>query len=225
LSSPKLESHLEKLALVLWDFDGTIADSEPIHFKCYQEILKGLGKEIDPDYYYREITSYGGGPQKLIDDFDLPHTATELKAEKRKKYRSFAERGEIKLFPLAGRILTLQKRKGLKLIVCSNTAADINQIILESNGFDQRNIASWFAPEKDTPRKPDPAMFLQALKVAGHKREESLIIEDTHIGVQAGVAAGIATVFLRAHHNQHLDLPENGIELTHQELREAFWRD
>jgi len=57
----KLKALLDQCEGVILDFDGLIADSEPFHYRAYNEVFERYGHTIDPEEYWVEFTSKGKG--------------------------------------------------------------------------------------------------------------------------------------------------------------------
>ena len=87
------------LKAILFDFDGTIANTEPLHYKTWKETLKDYGVETDPKFYKQHIS--GRTNPAIIQDL-LPQLSTteaeELANYKEAKFRKIA----INLQPLTG---------------------------------------------------------------------------------------------------------------------------
>lgn len=210
--------------VAIWDFDGSIADSEYWHLSSYQKIFDEFELKIDPEYYMREIAYHGGGAERLAIDFSLPISAKELKDRKRKNYTDFIEQGLISVFEEIPAIIHSQKELGMRLIIASNSPEHMNRAILASSKIDPDLFDIYLAPSKDLPRKPKPDMFLLALNQAKTEAKDAVVFEDTKIGVEASVGAGIDPVFLRSKHNAPLPTPEGALDYDHQLLKEFYAR-
>jgi beta-phosphoglucomutase len=216
---------LKKKTLAIWDFDGTVVDSEPVHMRAYQVVFNKVIPEhpqIDSKYYFQKVASSGGGPQKLIEDFPLPFDLAELKKQKKIIYDGFTQDGSIKMFPEVSEIIMIQRNLGIKVMIASNTDEMTNRQVLKDNNFDPDLIDYYVGPSENMPRKPKPDMFLHSLKISGFEAQDAIVFEDTHIGVEAGVCAGIDTCYLRAEHNEHIETPPGCHDTDRFKLLSAY---
>ena len=102
----KLHKLLQKSKAAILDFDGLLADSEPYHYKAYNEVFERYGHTLDKAEYWIEWTSKGKGVAGEIErhNLDLDVDPKELRKQKFAVYTRFCESGEIKLFPEAIRL-------------------------------------------------------------------------------------------------------------------------
>ena len=77
---------------VLFDLDGTLADTEPLHWQAYNAVLGEFGVAVDLEEYRRHWIAVDGGPEYACRTYRLPITADELKARKTERYRRSEER-------------------------------------------------------------------------------------------------------------------------------------
>ena len=99
----KLNDLLNQGEGIILDFDGLIADSEPFHYRAYNEVFERYGHTIDPDEYWVEFTSKGKGIQGEIERYNLKLDVKpeEMRQQKFEIYSRFCQNGDIKLFPEA----------------------------------------------------------------------------------------------------------------------------
>ena len=110
----------------------------------------------------------------------------------------------------------------MKVMIASNTPVETNRRVLQSNNIDPDIIDDFVGPSPDMPRKPAPDMFLKSLKTSGFDKSAAVIFEDTYIGVQAGLSAGIDTCYLISDHNKHIKLPEKTLNISRAELMALY---
>jgi beta-phosphoglucomutase len=188
------------LSAVIFDFDGVIVDTEPLHYKAFQEILMPLGLGYSWEEYlrryigfddrdaFREAFSAGG---KQIDDLTL---GAEIEAKGQAFLRAIAAGVE----PYSGVIPLIRSLAGnLPLALCSGALpSDIHPILRQlgiDNAFDTIVTAADVRASK-----PDPESYLLAmarLKAAfpgsGIVPGNCLAIEDTPAGISSASGAGM----------------------------------
>ncbi|MFP6638080.1 MAG: HAD family phosphatase, partial [Nitrospinaceae bacterium] len=99
----KSHSFLSKFKAAILDFDGLLANSEPFHYRAYNEVFERYGHTLDKDEYWVEWTSKGKGIAGEIErhNLKLDVDPVDLRKQKFEVYSRFCQSGEIKLFPLA----------------------------------------------------------------------------------------------------------------------------
>ncbi|MEU9481971.1 HAD family hydrolase [Streptomyces sp. NPDC048191] len=178
--------------LVVFDNDGVLVDSEPISNRHLAAYLTELGH---PTSYEDSIRDYMGSAMHRIHDLVLERTGQRLPDDFDDVFhaRVFAA-FERELKPVAGVTGVLEKlaADGVPYCVASSGSHARIRVGHRTTGLDQ-----WFAPERvfsseDVGRgKPAPDLFLYAAERMGVTPERCLVVEDSPLGVQAAVAAGM----------------------------------
>jgi HAD superfamily hydrolase (TIGR01509 family) len=179
---------------LLFDLDGTLADTDPLHFEAFVAALEPHGIAMDPDFFKRAISGRANGD--ICRDLFPAASGAEhdrFMADKEAAFRRSAGG----LTPVAGlhelldRARLMDRRVGL---VTNAPAANVRHVL------DLLGLAGRFDPlilGEELPRsKPDPLPYRTALAALGLAPEEALAFEDSHPGIQAARAAGILTVGL-----------------------------
>ncbi len=187
----KYPEELGLLKAVIFDMDGVIIDSEPLHAKAAVLALEKYKVSVQIEYAYGFIgTTTSVMSRKMIEDFHLTITAEELlKAnEDAKEYLLKAEGYPI--IPYVKELMEDLHRNGMKLIIASSSSSAAIESVMKSlqieNLFD--GYISGTAMKQP---KPAPDIFLAAAKQLGVEPSECIVIEDSYNGVSAAVAAGI----------------------------------
>ncbi len=183
------------LTAVIFDFDGIIVDSEPLHFRAFNEVLQPHGKEISWEDY---CDTYIG-----FDDRDAFKAIFEAHREKissstlkdliRRKadvFQNYIENGEAT--PLPGAVELIKSIPGrLPVALCSGALKQDITPVLQKLGID--NAFSVIVTAEDTAKsKPDPAPYLLALEKLGiSDGATAAAIEDTPAGIISAKGAGL----------------------------------
>jgi HAD superfamily hydrolase (TIGR01509 family) len=181
---------------ILFDFDGVLADSEPLHWRCWREVLAPLGLDLSWDYYERECI--GVADREMLERLgrltDPPHALDKLwplYPLKKEKFRLLVE--SEKLIPPA----TIQAIRGLRgyrlAVVTSSMQAEILPI-LEREGVLSLFQACVYGDSVKR-LKPDPEPYLLARSLLGVSR--ALVLEDSAAGQASGRAAGCDVLAVR----------------------------
>jgi beta-phosphoglucomutase len=195
------------LTAILFDLDGTIVNTDPIHYIAWREMLKKHSIEIDENFYKSRIS--GRLNPAIIKDI-LPQLSSEdgvkLAEEKEALFREFAP----DLQPLAGfcQLLEWTKTHQLKRALVTNAPRLNVQFMLEVLGIKEAFHTVVIAGE-DIAGKPDPAPYEIALNNLGIQATDAIALEDSPSGIRSAVGAGIRTIGIASTHNL-LGLQENG---------------
>ncbi len=187
------------LSAILFDLDGTLADTDPIHFQVWQEILAGYSIECDRNFYQKYIS--GNTNERLIADVLpqlSPEEAKQLAWDKEAGYRAKAET----LQPMPGleRVIELTDKIPLKRAAVTNAPKENAYHLLDA--LKLKEILTTVVLAADAPPgKPDPAPYLLGLAKLGVKAEEAITFEDSPTGIRAAVAAGIYTIGITSTHS------------------------
>lgn len=180
---------------VIFDMDGVIVDTEPVHKYAYFNHFKELGITVTPELY----ASFTGNStknvyQRIKDIFSVETPVEELVLRKRAIFNdAFDTKPDLELISGVEQLIKDLHANGFQLILASSASkSTINRV------FNRFNLNSYFSHKvsgEDFVRsKPDPAIFLHAQKLSGCTKEECIIIEDSTSGVKAARAAGIFCV-------------------------------
>jgi beta-phosphoglucomutase family hydrolase len=175
----------------LFDCDGTIADSMPLHYIAWRNVLAEWGCEFDEEIFY----AWGGMPvTEIIATLNQRHSLTMPVEEvsRRKEEAYYAALPQLKAVPEV--LEHIEDQFGqIPFAVVSGSTRDSVVASLESlnilGRFDTLVCAGDYAKSK-----PDPEPFLTAARRLGVAPEACLVFEDTEMGVQAATAAGMASV-------------------------------
>ncbi len=188
------------LKAVLFDLDGTLAHTDPIHFQVWQALLAPFGMTVDQAFYDRCIS--GRLNPDIVRDL-LPHLSVEqgvvFSADKEAQFREMAA-DQLQRMPGLTDFLHHIEQRGYATALVTNAPRPNAEFMLQTlalNGVFQPVIIA-----DDLPRgKPDPLPYQTALDQLGLRPEEALVFEDSPTGVQAAVAAGIPTIGVTSSHS------------------------
>ena len=187
-----------KAKALIFDFDGVIVKSEPLHYKTFCEILEPLGIRIARHRWYKEFAGTGSRSiiARLLEENKIKIGAAELDAliEKRKNlFTKYVANGNLKPNPGLRKFLIKIKSKGIKTAIASGGhRSNIEQILsmLKLNTFFDVIVGG----EEAQNRKPHPEIFLRAAAKLGVGTNKCVAIEDSIPGAIAARRAGMALV-------------------------------
>lgn len=176
---------------VLFDLDGTLADTERLQWRAYGDVLREYGVEVGMDEYRRNWIAVEGGPEYACRTYALPITADELRVRKTARYRELI-RGDVP--PCRGAREVLQRlRPSHRLAIATNTVRAELDFILDKLGMTNLLHETVAREDYATP-KPAPDAYLAAARVLGATPAECVVVEDTQRGMRSGLAAGMRVV-------------------------------
>jgi beta-phosphoglucomutase len=194
---------------VIFDMDGVIVDTEPVHYHAYQQHFKDLNIHV-PDEMYATFTgnSTKNVYEKLKAAFGIAEETEKLVNIKRALFNNAFDTKE-DLFLLEGveNLIKDLHQNGMQLILASSSAkVTIDRIFRR---FHLHQHFSHIVSGEDFPKsKPDPAIFVEAVRLSEMPKENCIVIEDSTNGIKAAKAAGIFTIGYDSFHSKMQDLTE-----------------
>ena len=185
---------------IIFDFDGVLVDSEILVARAFVKYMKNFGIEIDE----KEFANFAGKKTAQVIDIlsqkysikDQQKFCTDIKDISLNIYKN-------ELTTVEGAYEFVSKTK-LNLYIGSNSVKD--RII---DGLQRVELNKYFKPEQvysfdlvEKP-KPSPDVYLKAIKDNNLNKKHTIIIEDSIVGVKAGVSAGVKVIGLTAGGHWH----------------------
>ena len=173
---------------ILQDFDGTIAKTLDLWLNMYKDLLKARKIEIpsDKQIVNKAFGKWGPGLAAL----GIKDSEEAYDEAKSKVYENYTK---VDLYDGAREILEYFKSKNKKVALLSSSAKD--RVV---NAVNSKGLSKYFdlilTKDDVTNGKPDPEIFLKALKILNGNKEEAVVIGDSYHDIQGGKNAGVATV-------------------------------
>ncbi|MDR3220784.1 MAG: HAD family phosphatase [Candidatus Accumulibacter sp.] len=214
------------LRAILLDHDGTLVDSEPIHFRLWNTVLKKYRISLSERHYQAH---HAGMPARanaedIVARFGLPVDPAALTAEKNAATLGFLARNAFPLMPGVRDALVQFSALGLKLAVV--TAANANGVRATLRAHALEPFFSLAVSSDDIANsKPAPDCYLFALDRLGLNAAECMAIEDTEHGVQAAAQAGIECIAVPTEMSRHHDFSGAALRVNDMAAAVACVRD
>jgi HAD superfamily hydrolase (TIGR01509 family) len=190
---------------VIFDVDGVLTDSEPLHLEATNRVLSEHGKALDEE----ENKEYLGLDErdfwrKVAARFELKADPDALGAQRVEVYLELMKDG---LLPMPGvpECITGMLMRGLSLAAASSSSRRVVDATLAELGL-QKSFQAVVCGDEVARSKPDPEIFLKAAERLGVPPENCLVIEDAPHGIQAAREAGMLPVAVLNQYNIDLDL-------------------
>ena len=182
---------------LIFDCDGTLTDSMPLHFIAWHKTMRRFGIEFSEDRFY----ALGGIPsdkiiQMLAEEANMPLDASAIASEKE---QIFLDSMHL-LVEIEAITSIVRENKGkLPMAVASGGFRDIVEKQVAHIGLE-----GWFdtmvTAEDTTRHKPEPDVFLEAARRLGAAPANCLVYEDADLGIEAARRAGMQWVDVRTVH-------------------------
>ena len=184
----------ERPEVLLFDMDGTLSDTDPIHRQAIVETFAARGVGVSDEDFHRHVS--GQSNDAIFARFFPALSEDErrrLADEKEALYRRLTPR----MTPMPGlkRLIGWAKARGVACALVTNgprpNVAHTLKVLGLTDSFDALVLG------EDLPRaKPDPLPYLEALRRLGVAAERAMAFEDSAPGLTAALAAGVFTVEL-----------------------------
>jgi HAD superfamily hydrolase (TIGR01509 family) len=207
---------------LLFDLDGTLAETDSLHLPTWMDVLRPHGIEVDEEFYRERIS--GRSNSKIVEDLLPDLTAEEGQQLTDAKEASFRERaGELEPLPGLLDFVEEGRSRGLWIVLVTNAPEENVEAILLAlelrEFFDEVVLA-----DEVGPGKPDPAPYRAALDRLNVLPEEALAFEDSTSGIASAVGAGVPTVGI-ASTQEPGKLEQAGAFLTAKDFTDPeLWR-
>ena len=181
----------------LLDIDGTLLDSNNAHAQSWVEAFEAHGLSV-PFTKVRPLIGMGGD-RLLHEVASIEEDSVHGKAISETRVRIFREKylANLEAFPEVRALLQKMKEVGLKLVVATSAGEDLLEDLLERahvNDLIEKRTSSDDAEQS----KPAPDIVQAALKKAGLRPEEAIMLGDTPYDLEAAARAGVRSVALES---------------------------
>ncbi|MBA0883107.1 HAD family hydrolase [Flavobacterium undicola] len=212
---------------VIFDMDGVIVDTEPVHRYAYYKQFEELNIEVSEELY----TSFTGNStrnifQKLKDIFQLEQDVEDLIQRKRSIFNdAFDTKKDLELLEGVRNLIEDLHQNQVQLILASSASKVTIERIF--NRFELHDYFTHKVSGEDFPKsKPHPAIFEHAASLSIAPKENCIVIEDSTNGIIAAKAAGILCIGYNSLHSKNQDLSEADSIVNHfDELNYATVKD
>ena len=180
------------LKAFIFDMDGVIVNSEPIHYRLIKKTYGKFGIGFDHEEH-KKVTgmSYLQIWQRFIDMHKIPSTKEELnEVHTVDLLDEIKNSPEVEISKGVPEFIEDLCKNGIKLAVASSANRQIIEAVLER--FNLRDKFQAVVSGEELPKsKPDPAVFIKALEELKVNSHEALIVEDSTNGIKAAKGAGV----------------------------------
>ena len=209
------------LKALIFDVDGTLADTEAVHLEAFNHafVQEGMGWHWDTALYTR-LLEISGGKERMAhywhtvnaDVKEVSAGATQatihrLHEIKTAYYENAVTAGAVRLRPGVLALMSEARSQGLQLAIATTTSpVNIAALLRAAVGADWRSHFLAIGDASSSPvKKPHPQVYLQVLNDMGLKASQCLAFEDSSNGLRAATAAGIRSIITPNRFTDHHD--------------------
>jgi HAD superfamily hydrolase (TIGR01509 family) len=193
---------------LLFDIDGTLANTDPLHLKAFNQVLGPRGHTFDHARFSRELQGFANvaiGERFLPDE--APERRALILAEKEEVFRELVA-GQIEPLPGLMALLDRADAAGVPMVAVTNAPRLNAELLLSGLGITHRFKALVIGDELPH-GKPHPLPYQEGLRFVSGSAAAAIAFEDSRTGVQSATAAGIPTIGIRTSLS-HADLVAAG---------------
>lgn len=179
---------------VLFDMDGVLVDSQPIHFTGDRRLLEYCGVQVKE----KDLEKYAGtsNPNRFkmfIDAYGINHTLEEMDRVREDIMKQLVDESSLKAVSGIETLLNDLKLNHFQIALASSSSYVFIDSILDKTGI--RNYFDFILSGEDLVNsKPAPDIFLETAKGLGCLPGQCIVIEDSSNGVAAAEAAGMKCI-------------------------------
>ncbi|WP_116082277.1 HAD family phosphatase [Tropicimonas sp. IMCC34011] len=178
---------------LLFDLDGTLLETDPLHAAVFKDLFAELGKEIDDDFYYTDLHGWLNADifGKHFPDRDPAALADEKEARVR------ARLDEVSAMPGLHELVERAEAEDWAMAVVTNAPRANAEAMLEAIGLTGR-LGPLLIGDEQARAKPHPDPYLRAMELTGSTTASALAFEDSESGLRAAASAGLTAIGVRS---------------------------
>ena len=184
---------------IIFDMDGVLADTEPIHFESWVKLGKEIGVEFTKGLFKQTFGQQSPTITRRLVGAGIDQNLIEKWADLKEQY--YRDMVQNKLQPLPGAVELIKrlKSKGFKLAVGSSAPPENVELLL--NSLKIKKYFDVIITAEDVEKgKPEPDVFLKASNILKIEPKNCIVIEDAPVGIEAAKQAGMRSIALTTSH-------------------------
>ena len=197
---------------LLFDIDGTLADTDALHLQAFNRVFGPRGHTFDRERAAKELMGFSTASiaERFLPE-EPPERRVAIMAEKEAAFRELVS-GKIQPVPGLMTLLARADRAGIPMVAVTNAPRLNAEMLLNGLGIMHRFKAVVIGDELPH-GKPHPLPYLEGLRAVNAAPDLSVAFEDSRSGIKSACAAGITTIGMRTSLS-HADLVEAGSLMT-----------
>lgn len=188
---------------LLFDLDGTVANTDPVHLQVFRELFAQWGIDCDAAFFNKHIS---GRLNRDIFGKWMPGNPSveQIDATSAAKEALFRDRARGQLGPLPGLVALMEAAQsaGVPMAAVTNAPRENAEFLIEQCGL-RRFLPVLVLGAECARAKPHPEPYLEGMRRLGVGAAGAVVFEDSETGVRAGAAAGALVVGVTTGHAAH----------------------
>ncbi|XP_014515178.1 haloacid dehalogenase-like hydrolase domain-containing protein Sgpp isoform X2 [Vigna radiata var. radiata] len=197
---------LAPLEAVLFDVDGTLCDSDPLHYEALREMLLKIGFNggvpITEEFFVEKFSGKNNVDTALVAFPDDLEQGLKFVADKETMFQRLA-REQLKPVKGLDKVRTWVENRGLKRAAVTNSPRTNAELMISKLGLSDFFDVLIIGDECER-GKPHPDPYLKALEVLKASKDHAFVFEDSFSGITAGVAAGMPVIGIASRNPEDL---------------------
>lgn len=188
-----------KIKAVIYDVDGTLIDSEPLHVVAWDRTLNQYGYMLRD--LSREFVKTMAGKKPIVIAEDIVSTLSiNVSSEEflKTKTRYYLDSIKTNMKPMKGAIESVRNldKSGIRLAIGTSLDSQLLRQILQTLGIDSY-FEQIVTGDMIAKGKPDPETYLKVIAALGLSQDECVVIEDSQSGIESAKSAGVRCIALK----------------------------
>jgi HAD superfamily hydrolase (TIGR01509 family) len=193
---------------VIFDLDGVLIDSEPLHAKADNQLLIDSGI-IAPDNYFDRFVGWTNKAmwEQIKKEYPLKPGYDELTVRQMTLKLNLLEQMNFEPVSGIGELLEALKMKRIPMAIASSSPRAFIEAVIEKIGI-KEYFTSWISGDEVERSKPEPDIFLKAAESLNVNPHECIVIEDSASGTVAAKRAGMKCIGYKNVNSGNQDLSQ-----------------
>ncbi|PCJ96983.1 MAG: hypothetical protein COA50_06760 [Flavobacteriaceae bacterium] len=212
---------MRKIKAIIFDFDGTLVDSENIHYQSWNTVLISFHYELSSRDYFENLAGVPtlGNASYVKVKYALKQNITTLVDLKEQATTKIMATERVRFMPYAKELLDFLYQKNIPMsIVTGSSRKELDPFLTSEN---IRHYFKHTITRDDVNlSKPNPEGYLKCAQLMGFKKTDYLVLEDTQGGIAAAKAANLTCFGIQSDTSLHHKL--QGADTIFANLEEAF---
>jgi HAD superfamily hydrolase (TIGR01509 family) len=212
---------MKKFSAVIFDLDGVIVDSEPLHQKAFEDLFAELGRKHDHGIVFSEHVGLSDHStlRAFLKKTGLQHELEDLNKRKMTYFLRYLREHRPIFKELHSLIPELAKHYHLG--VATSSPHQVAEVVMEISGL-KSHFQVIIAREDIRFPKPDPEIYFTAARKIGVRPSTCCVIEDSTPGIQAAKMAGMTVIGLTTTHPSEKLKQADLIAHTYDDVRKLL---
>jgi HAD superfamily hydrolase (TIGR01509 family) len=193
---------------VIFDLDGVLIDSEPLHAMADNQLLKETGIDVPENYFDRFVGWTNKAMWEAIKkDWDIILSAEELVELQMPLKLKLLHKSDYEPIPGVIELLERIRKTEIPMVIASSSPRQFIEAVIEKIEIKQY-FAKWVSGEEVEHSKPEPDIFLKVAELLNVNPRECIVIEDSTSGIIAAKRAGMWCIGYKNVNSGNQDLSE-----------------